>query len=242
MDDIKQIKTALQDVKIIKDMMQKSKFQLSMLAGLFLWYGALRLSQLIVSIVGHYFSALYFPVTQGTQLNPIFIILNYLVFIILFVVFINKRRIVKKSQNEYTLNLFDVWGFILFLIPGFQYLVLGIFSAFNLYQIDLVILAEKDFNTIVYVSMMMGLLITGILLKNNILKISSIALILVYPFVPLLLGPIVLGERRSLIYTTDIVYITTIHWYFSFLLQIITVIVLGIYFRQQAGGVRHGDQ
>ena len=240
--EIEQVKIALQDVKIIKDMMQKSKYQLSMLAGLFLWYGLLKLSQLIVSIAGNYLSALFFPATQGSQFIPLFTALNYLIFAVLFVVYLKKRRIVTVSQNEYTLSLFDVWGFILFLIPGFQYLVSGIFWASNLYQNDLVILAEKDFSTIAYGSLMMGLLITGRLLKNNMLKIASIALMLVYPFIPMLLGHIVLGERSSLIYATDLLTITYMQRNFGHFLQIITIIVLGVYFKRQAGGVRNGDK
>ena len=240
--DREQIAIALHNVKIIKDIMQKSKFQLSMLAGLFLWYGALRFSELIISMVGNYYAALYSPATQGTQFTLLFRVLNYLIFAGLFVIFLKKRRVVSASQNEYTLSLFDVWGFILFLFPFVKYIISDVYWAFSFYEMDLTALVEKDFSALTYGSMMLGLLVTGILLRNRVMRTASILLMLFYPFIPILLARAAFGEVLSRSTQSDSLPILIIHRNIGYLLEIITVIVMGIYFKKQTGGFGNGDQ
>jgi len=246
--DTEQISIAVQDVKIIKDMMQKSKFQLGMLSSLFLWYGLLNLSVFLISLLGNIYPALRFTVIQSTRITPIstqitpFTVLHYLIFLILFVIFFKKRRIVKNSLNEYTLNLFDIWGFILFVIPAVSYLISWIFLALSWDQIGFGFLVTKDFSAIAYASTMMGLLITGILLKNVLLKAASGALLLVYPLMPMLFGRFLFGRRIISMEITDILSITSFQGRIGYFVDIITIIALGIYFKQQAGGVGSGDK
>lgn len=108
------VKTAMEDIALIRRIIDHAEINLRRLGWLFLVYGSVTLAYLLFDII------LTFVVTRTSSLQSvatlsvILAILSYAVSIVLFILFIRKRRSIEKTENVYTMKLFDLWGVMLF--------------------------------------------------------------------------------------------------------------------------------
>ena len=108
------IKTAMEDIALIKRIINHTEINLRRLGWLFLVYGSATLAFLVFKIVLTFYTARTSRLENVATLSMIMTGLSYVVSIVLFVLFIRKRREIGKSENVYTMRLFDMWGVMLF--------------------------------------------------------------------------------------------------------------------------------
>ncbi len=108
------IKTAMEDIALIKRIINHTEINLRRLGWLFLVYGSATLAFLVFQIVLTFYTARTSRLENVATLSMIMTGLSYVVSIVLFVLFMRKRREIGKSENVYTMRLFDMWGVMLF--------------------------------------------------------------------------------------------------------------------------------
>ena len=122
------VKTAMEDIALIKRIINHSEINLRRLGWLFLVYGSATLAFLVFQIVLTSYAARTSDLQRVTTLSWILTALSYAVSIALFVLFMRKRRSIEKSENVYTMKLFDMWGVMLFapVVLGFIQTLIGL--------------------------------------------------------------------------------------------------------------------
>ena len=108
------IKTAMEDIALIKRIINHAEINLRRLGWLFLVYGSATFAFQLFQIVLTLYTARTSSLESVSTLSIILTALSYAVSIVLFVLFIRKRRKIGKSENVYTMRLFDMWGVMLF--------------------------------------------------------------------------------------------------------------------------------
>ena len=104
------IKTAMEDIALIKRIINHTEINLRRLGWLFLVYGSATLAFLVFQIILTFYTARTSRLENVATLSMIMTGLSYVVSIVLFVLFMRKRREIGKSENVYTMRLFDMWG------------------------------------------------------------------------------------------------------------------------------------
>lgn len=113
MEPNEQLQTAMEDLTVIKQTMERSRVQMKRLAVLFFIYGGVQL--LVVGGVGLWD---WFRQTPERYVNPIrFLWIYQFVLLAIAALFIVWRVGLKKTDNNLTLYLYDMWGYALFVIP-----------------------------------------------------------------------------------------------------------------------------
>lgn len=108
------VKTAMEDIALIKRIINHAEINLRRLGWLFLVYGSATLAFLAFDNILSFYVARTSGVHSAADLSIILMVLSYAVSIALFILFILKRRSIQKSENVYTMKLFDLWGVMLF--------------------------------------------------------------------------------------------------------------------------------
>ena len=108
------VKNAMDDIALIKRIINHAEINLRRLGWLFLVYGSATLAFLLFDNILTFYTARSGSIQRAANLSIILMFLSYAVSITLFVLFIRKRRRIVKSENVYTMKLFDLWGIMLF--------------------------------------------------------------------------------------------------------------------------------
>ena len=108
------VKTAMEDIALIKRIISHAEINMRRLGWLFLVYGSATLAFLLFDNILTFFVARTASTQSVASLSIILMILSYVVSIVLFVLFIRKRRSIEKDENVCTMKLFDLWGVMLF--------------------------------------------------------------------------------------------------------------------------------
>ena len=108
------VKTAMEDIALIKRIISHAEINMRRLGWLFLVYGSATLAFLLFDNILTFFVARTASTQSVANLSIILMILSYVVSIVLFVLFIRKRRSIEKDENVCTMKLFDLWGVMLF--------------------------------------------------------------------------------------------------------------------------------
>lgn len=108
------VKTAMEDIALIKRIISHAEINMRRLSWLFLVYGSATLAFLLFDNILTFFVARTASTQSVANLSIILMILSYVVSIVLFVLFIRKRRSIEKDENVCTMKLFDLWGVMLF--------------------------------------------------------------------------------------------------------------------------------
>ena len=107
------VKKAMEDIALIKRMISHAEINLRRLGWLFLVYGSVTLAFLLFDNILTIFVARTSGLQSVSSLSVILSLLSYAVSIALFLLFIRKRRSIEKTENVYTMKLFDLWGVML---------------------------------------------------------------------------------------------------------------------------------
>jgi len=108
------IKTAMEDIALIKRIINHAEINLRRLGWLFLVYGSAILAFYVFQIVLTFYTAHTASLKSVATLSMVLTALSYAVSIVLFILYMRKRRSIVKNENVYTIRLFDMWGVMLF--------------------------------------------------------------------------------------------------------------------------------
>lgn len=177
MDQNDKLQKALGDISVIKQTMQKSRVQMEKLSRLFFLYGG---SQLLL-VGGWLLSWLFLRNTAFYMPLIPFLWIVHASYPILSVVYFVWRRGLKKTENNYTIYLYDIWGYALFTVPLIWvvcFLTDLIFPAFmsNAAVESLVVLFWLAEQLIFF----LGIAVMGFLLNSRGWKIFSVVCIILY--------------------------------------------------------------
>ena len=108
------VKTAMEDIALIKRIINHAEINLRRLGWLFLVYGSATLAFLVFENILTIYVSHTASLQSTATLSVIMTALSYAVSITLFVLFMCKRGSIRKAENVYTMKLFDLWGVMLF--------------------------------------------------------------------------------------------------------------------------------
>ena len=117
------VKTAMEDIALIKRIINHAEINLRRLGWLFCVYGSAALAFLVFRIVFAFYASRAVNLEMAGNLAVLMKILSFVVSIALFILFVRKRRSIRKTENVHTMKLFDLWGVMLF-APVFLEMIL----------------------------------------------------------------------------------------------------------------------
>ena len=182
------IKTAMEDIALIKRIINHAEINLHRLGWLFLVYGSVTLAFQVLQTVLTSYTARTARLESVAALSIILTAVSYAVNIALFILYMRKRRSIEKNENVYTMRLFDMWGIMLFAPVALGAVVLLIGLAAPSLNIAL-------WNTLLscmkYGAICMCVFFTGHYISSRTMKIIAAVLFLLFPLLFLLPLPCV---------------------------------------------------
>lgn len=172
-----QVREALDSIAVIKEMLSRSTVNMHRLGVLFLVYGAVTLVSSFLT------TALMVILTAVASVSVLGIIshcingLSIAVTIGLFVMFMHNRKKMIRTENSYTMKLYDMWGIVLF--GSFVLSAIISFAAVGMSQSG--IMAGAVLNIMKYTAVCMCIFFTGHQIESKVLKAVSIIMLCVLP-------------------------------------------------------------
>jgi len=174
-----ELQSAINDISVIKQTLEKAKVHFCKLSNLFIIFGGTQLLVYIFQLIGR-FLCIKNGFLQGIEVIHY---TKYITLAILFVFFLKMRKDIKEHNNIYTLQLFDIWGIILFAVPLIRFVVS--FIQFILYGTGFIqgvaIFAYACTDLIEYTSVITGVLVTGCILNKKLFIIGGYGLLCACP-------------------------------------------------------------
>lgn len=230
MSDKSSIQSAINNIAVIKQTIEKSKINLQRLSGLFLCMG-------IVPVLAQILRRVATLIAFNNRLPDIFFyilqLVPYITLAALFIVFIRMRLGLKQTNNPYTLQLFDMWGIIMFAVPAVTIAISTtglLLNRNNGNYLSVMSFISSITVMINYTAVIAGMLFTGITINKKLLTIIGIILLLAVPLGILFYINGLSGEQNIIAgilgMTSTICSIT----------RYVIFIFMGIYFKLQSGG------
>ena len=233
------VRSAMEDIALIRRMIDHSEINMHRLGGLFLVYGLVFLAYSLFELFSTIIVAHTAPIEASASLSIILYFLTYVVVAILFVLFLRMRAAIVKAENVLTMKLFDLWGVMMFVPTALELAIYlaAVFAADNLPEITFVLL-RIVFNAMKNTALYMCIFFTGHYIGSRFLKIVSAALILL--LLVLFTCDIPLGG----IGISEIQLISIFHSRISIasFIQIFGYLGMGIYCIVKQRGSAHGDE
>lgn len=229
MDKNSPIKAAISDIAVIKQTIEKSKINLQRLSGLFLCMG-------IVLVCTQILRRVAMLIAVNNRLPDIFLyilhLVPYITLTVLFIVFIKMRSGLKQTNNRYTLQLFDMWGIIMFAIPAVTIAISTtglLLNRNNGIYLSVMSFISSITVMINYAAVITGMIFTGITINKRLLTIIGIILLLAVPLGILVYISRLSGEQNII---AGILGITST---LCGIARYVIFIFMGIYFKLQSG-------
>ncbi len=173
------VKTAMEDIALIKRIINHAEINLRRLGWLFLVYGSTMLAFLVFQIILTLYSSHTAGLQRTATLSIILSALSYAVSITLFILFMRKRRSIAKSENVYTMKLFDLWGVILFAPVALRLILLLIGLAVPSCNIAF---GRILLSCMKYGALCLCIFFTGHYISSRAMKIIAAVLFILFPF------------------------------------------------------------
>ena len=180
------VKTAMEDIALIKRIVNHAEINLRRLGWLFLVYGSVTLAFLVFQMVLTLYTTRTASLERAATLSWILTVLSYAVSIMLFVLFMRKRRSIEKTEDVYTMKLFDMWGVMLFapVVLELITLLIGLAApSWNLALWNILLSCMK------YGAICICIFFTGHYISNRTMKIIAAALLILFPILFLIPFP-----------------------------------------------------
>ena len=187
MEQNEKVQKAISDIAVIKQTMGKSRVQMKRLSQIFLLYGILQ----FVIVGGRILSWLFWRNMDFYISLEHFLLILQLSYVIIAVPYLIWRNELKKIENNYTLYLYDIWGFALFIIPTIWLSLILL----NLFVPQIITNASYEaFIVLLWLAeqliFFLGIAVTGFLLNSKDWKILSVLFLCLYFASFLLFGKI----------------------------------------------------
>ncbi len=233
MDKSSPIQAAINDIAVIKQTIEKSKINLQRLSGMLLCMG-------IVPVFAQILRRAATLIAFNNRLPDIFLyilqLVPYITLAVLFIVFIRMRSGLKQTNNRYTLQLFDMWGIIMFAIPAVTIAISTtglLLNRNNGNYLSVMSFISSITVMINYTAVITGMIFTGITINRKLLKIIGIILLLAMPLGILFYISRLSGEQNII---AGILGMTST---LCGIARYVIFIFMGIYFKLQSG-VKNG--
>lgn len=227
------LQSAMEDVSVIKQTLEKSKVHFEKLSTLFVIFGTIQLCTYIFQ----QFGKLYFLKNKAFLGAELLFYTKYITLVVLFFFFMRMRNSIKKSNNIYTLQLFDIWGVILFFVPMIRFSTM--FFQTILYDtsmiVNVAVFAYAAIDLIEYVSVLIGVLVTGCILNKWELKITALLLLFTCPLL-FFIGADTVNIDTIMSAYGHVSNVNAI----TYIISLVLYIVIGIYFKFGNGGDKFG--
>ena len=196
------VKTAMEDIALIKRIVNHSEINLRRLGWLFLVYGSVTLAFLVFDNILSFYVARTSSLQSAANLSIILMVLSYAVSITLFILFIRKRRRIEKTENVYTMKLFDLWGVMLFapVALGLLLLLISLVSPSRN-----IVFGKTLLSFMKYGALCICVFFTGHYIGSRTMKIVAAALFILFPV--LFLVPFPFFDGADLNETADVLRI-----------------------------------
>ncbi len=238
------VQTAIEDIAIIKRIIDRSEINLRRLGWLFLSYGAASLTFLILNAIIMVIITRTVSIETVAVVNYVMQGLSLVVSICLFVFFISIRREIIRSDSKYTMKLYDLWGVMLFVpvVLGIAPVLIGLIGSFYGASEYTPLVYNFVFNIMRYAAVCMCIFFTGHYIGSMFMKIISLPLFILLPVICAFGAPFL--DNYSLSDITGVMelyaYFTTKTAFVNFVLMLI-YIVMGIVFLVKQRRNSNGD-
>ena len=215
------VKTAIEDIALIKRIINHSEINLRRLGWLFLVYGSATLAFLVFDNILTFYVARTASLQSVSTLSIILMALSYAVSIALFILFIRKRRNIEKDENVYTMKLFDLWGVMLFVPVALEIVLLLIGLAAPSRNI---VFGKTLLSFMKYGAICICVFFTGHYISSRTMKIIAAVLFILFPV--LFLIPFPFFDGANLNETTDVL---RVYAYFNAKTNLISLLLPFVY-------------
>ncbi len=181
------VKTAMEDIALIRRIISHAEINLRRLGWLFLVYGSATLAFLLFDNILTIFVTRTSSLQSAANLSIALAVLSYVVSIALFILFMLKRRRIKTAENVYTMKLFDLWGVMLFAPVALELITLSLRLAVPSWNAALgkTILSYMQFGAVC-----ICVFFTGHYISSRTMKIFTAVLSVLFPVLFLLPVPV----------------------------------------------------
>lgn len=234
------VKTAMEDIALIKRIINHAEINLRRLGWLFLVYGTATLAFLLFDNILSFYVARTASLHSAANLSIILMALSYAVSIVLFILFMCKRGSIKKTENVYTMKLFDLWGVMLFAPVALEMILILIGLAFPSRNI---VFGKMFLSFMKYGAVCICVFFTGHYIGSRTMKIFAAVLFILFPV--LFLIPFPFFDGVDLDKTTDVLRIFA---YFNVKNNLISLLLpfvyvgMGIFSLKKQRGSVYGDE
>ena len=234
------VKTAMEDIALIKRIINHSEINLRRLGWLFLVYGIATLAFLAFDNILTFCVARTSRLQTVADLSITLTVLSYVVSIVLFILFVFKRRRIEKTENVYTMKLFDLWGVMLFAPVALELILMLIGLVLPSRNI---VFGKTLISFMKYGAICICVFFTGHYISSRIMKIISAVLFVLFPV--LFLIPFPFFDGAGLNETTDVL---RVYAYFNAKTSLISLLLpfvyigMGIFSMKKQRGSVYGDE
>ena len=235
------MKTAMEDIALIKRIINHAEINLHRLGWLFLVYGAATLAFLVFDNLLSFYVARTSTVQSAANVSIVLMALSYVVTIALFILFLCKRRSIGKTENVYTMKLFDLWGVMLFVPAALEIMLLLIGLAAPLQ--NTIVFGKTILSFMKYGAICICVFFTGHYIGSGTMQMIAAVLCILFPALFLIPFPFLGGV--NLHETTDVLrayaYFCTKNNIISLLLPFV-YIGMGVFSLKKQRGSIYGDE
>ena len=234
------IKSAMEDIALIKRVMNHEEINMRRLGWLFLVYGSATLAFLVLRNVLTFLMSRTASLQRVADMSILLSGLSYVVSIVLFVLFMRKRREIIKSENVSTMKLFDMWGVMLFAPTALGLILLPFMLAFPSWN-------AAFWNTVLscmkYGAISICVFVTGHYINSRTMKIAAAVLFILFPVLFLLPFP-----SYSAADLNETVQAVQIYGYYNTKSSMISLLLpfvyigMGIFSLRKQRGSAYGDE
>ena len=220
------LQTAIEDIAIIKRVIDRSEINLRRLGWLFLSYGAVTLGFSLLKSIALIILTRYLSIDAIAITNYIMSGLSLIVTICLFVFFINMRREMIRGESKYTMKLYDLWGVMLFVpvVLGLAPMLIGLIGSFFGASSDTPLIYMFVLNIMKYAAVCMCIFFTGHYTGSMFMKIVSLPLFILLPVICAFGAPFLDNWHIE-----DMSNVTEFYAYFTTKITFVSIILMLIY-------------
>ncbi len=237
------VRSAMEDIALIRRMINYSEINMHRLGWLFLVYGLVFLAYSLFELFSTVIAAHTATLETTASISIIFSFLTYAVVAVLFVLFLRKRAAIVKTESEYTMKLFDLWGVVMF-VPAALELVIALIGVIAAGRVPMgsVALQRVVLEVIKNTALYMCIFLTGQFTGSRFLKIASAVLvILMIALCTCGISPDGTGMSADS-YLPQLTAIINMRSSIASFIRIFVYLGMGIYCIVKQRGSAHGDE
>jgi len=239
----KSVRSAMEDIALIRRIMDHTEINMRRLGRLFLAYGLVFLAYSLIEFFSTLIAARTSTLETSANISIVLYFLTYAVVAVLFVLFLRRRAAVVKTESGHTMKLFDLWGTMMFAPAALELAVYlaAVIAADSLPEISFTLL-RIVFSVVKNTALLMCVFFTGHYTGSRFLKTAS-AVLLVLLLVLFTYGISLEGTWMSESgFSIQLAGFASRRITIASYVQIFVYIGMGVYCVARQKGSAHGDE